>query len=269
MAQNIRQNVPFIGKIAYKVKEHTYDNRMTQLIRHTIEFIRYHQLGANILNNDFEMKQAVTQINAATATYNKLVLKEIIQLNQKPIEHPFYTKYEPLRKLCLKILQNQALNFNESEEDKVYGIVFDGAWLWEEYLNTFLHENFTHTENKTSSNPVHIFKNHTSRYPDFYNSNMVLDAKYKHLKNNTKREDLHQIITYMYILGLQKGAFIYPSQGEKNTHNTIGELNGHGGNIYTFGLKIEKNCTNFQSFTSKMKENERNILNSLIEISTS
>lgn len=40
VARHIKCNVPFRGKIAYNTREQTYDNPVTQLVRHTIEVIR-------------------------------------------------------------------------------------------------------------------------------------------------------------------------------------------------------------------------------------
>ncbi|ELV04526.1 5-methylcytosine restriction system component- like protein [Brachyspira hampsonii 30599] len=35
----IKNNIPFNGKISYNTREYSYDNNITQLIRHTIEYI--------------------------------------------------------------------------------------------------------------------------------------------------------------------------------------------------------------------------------------
>jgi 5-methylcytosine-specific restriction enzyme subunit McrC len=38
--RHILRNIPFTGKIAYTTREHSYNNYLTQLIRHTIEHIK-------------------------------------------------------------------------------------------------------------------------------------------------------------------------------------------------------------------------------------
>ena len=38
--RHIRENIPFRGTVAYSTREHSYDNEVTQLVRHTVEFIR-------------------------------------------------------------------------------------------------------------------------------------------------------------------------------------------------------------------------------------
>ena len=50
--RHIRLNIPANGKIAYRTREFCYDNNVTQLIRHTIEFIRRKPFGKAILHND-------------------------------------------------------------------------------------------------------------------------------------------------------------------------------------------------------------------------
>ena len=50
ISRHIRSNMPSIGKIAYNTREFSYDNHMTQLIRHTIEFIKRSPIGGSILH---------------------------------------------------------------------------------------------------------------------------------------------------------------------------------------------------------------------------
>ena len=45
VSRHIRENIPFKGTVAYSTREHSYDNDITQLIRHTIEYIKTKELG--------------------------------------------------------------------------------------------------------------------------------------------------------------------------------------------------------------------------------
>ena len=54
LSRHIRQNVPFGGKIAYNERTQVFDNPLTELVRHTIEFIRTKPFGKSILNSDSE-----------------------------------------------------------------------------------------------------------------------------------------------------------------------------------------------------------------------
>ena len=57
--------------------------------------------------------------------------------------------------------------YGENDEE-VCGILFDGAWLWEEYVNTILQEcGFKHPRNKEKEDPIYLFEdNKGKRYPD-------------------------------------------------------------------------------------------------------
>ena len=264
--RHIRENIPFRGTVAYSTREHTYDNEVTELIRHTIEYIKTHPMGNGVLNCDQGTKNAVITMTQATPTYNTKDRNRIINLNLRPVTHPYYSEYTALQKICLQILRHEALKYGQ-EKDKIYGILFDGAWLWEEYLNTIFTNarlEITHAKNKTGDNGIPIYNGSKRYYPDFYRRNdcveksFVLDAKYKRLgfevkadgqedeKTNTiaiGREDLFQMITYMHVLPARNCALLYPIEPyESNTSAIVPssprQLHGDGGEIIGIGIPI-------------------------------
>lgn len=230
IARHIKHNFIFTGNIAYNVREHSYDNNINQLIRHTIEYISNLKMFSMMLEND-DMIDLVQDIRNLTPTYSAKNRQQVINNNLKSDIHPYYSEYEPLRQICLQILmEDDELKYGRTE-NKIYGILFDVAWLWEEYLNILIKEidsNFIHTRNKEGAGRIYMLKNENNEpkywqaYPDFYSkeSGIVMDAKYKHAKNIGKidSDDRMQIISYMHILGLKKGVFLYPSEsGDKLT----------------------------------------------------
>ena len=54
VARHVRSNIPFIGNVAYRTREFSYDNKLTQLVRHTIEKIQNEY--QYILNNNDSIK---------------------------------------------------------------------------------------------------------------------------------------------------------------------------------------------------------------------
>lgn len=273
--RHIRQNIPFKGTVAYSTREHSYDNEVTQLVRHTIEYIRTKEQGPAILNNDLETKTCVSQITMATQTYNLRDRNKIINKNIRPMRHPYYSAYTELQKICLQILRHESLKYGQ-EKDKIYGILFDGAWLWEEYLNTIFEKNnleITHAKNKTKETGIQIYKGSCNYYPDFYKrekgdemgeKSFVFDAKYKRLGYDVKtdgqddlslnkisicHDDLFQMITYMHTLPAKHCALLYPiepnelnEQDKNNSAKVIvskkRELYGFGGEIFGYGIKV-------------------------------
>ena len=267
VARHLKSNIPFAGNIAYKTREFSYDNKINQLIRHTIEFIsnrKYH----NSLNNNPDTVRNVKVIREITPTYNPRDSYSVITDNYKKINHPYFTEYENLRKICLRILRREGLSYKDSKE-KVYGILFDSAWLWEEYVNTILRPlNFIHPRNKTKSNKIYLFDNNTySRYPDFYkkDNSVIIDAKYKHLNiKEIDRNDIHQIISYLHVLKSDEGYLLYPINEKTKTNeiDKIGELNGYKGVLYRYGFKIPQKCNTYKEFSELIENSE----NRLIEI---
>lgn len=265
--RHIHKNIPFMGKVAYKTRELSYDNHITQLIRHTIEYIKVHRYGAGILTNESDIRDIVNKFTFITnKSYNRNSRQKIISLNLKTFSHPYFTEYTFLQKLCLQILRQEKTTFGE-EKNKVYGLLFDGAWLWEEYLNKVIKDcDFKHPENKTSLGAIHLFENPKSyrRYPDFWKENFVLDAKYKNLSDYIDRDDIHQLISYMYVLKAERGGFVYPTKKTKGIEcKNIGDLFGYGGNIKTWGIPIPQESTNFIDFIKEMEMNEKKLTNHL------
>lgn len=269
----IKNNIPFNGKISYNTREYSYDNNITQLIRHTIEYIN--TKNRYILNYDSEIKNYVQQIFYSTSSYEKNKRESIINKNLKKLSHPYYYEYEPLRKICIQILRHEKLKYG-SDDNTVYGLLFDGAWLFEEYLNTFLSKiNFIHAENRTpKKNGINLLNKAWKVYPDFYKfNNIVLDAKYKRLDNkkNINRNDKHQIVSYAYTLNAKKAGFIYPLEETNYTNKKkiikIGVLNNDYNSyvnctIYKYALKIPS-AKSIKDFANSISEVEKELLNTL------
>ena len=262
IARHIRQNIPFGGKIAYNTREFSFDNPTTQLIRHTIEYINGKGHGG-VLKNSSVTRGNANLIKSSTSTYNLRDRQSVIQQNYKKVNHPFFTEYEELRVICLKILSQQGLSMASSKE-KVHGLLFDGAWLWEEYLNTLLKDlDYIHPENKTKVSDVYLFEENVNKiYPDFYkkDNSIVIDAKYKRLDSRKDREGMYQVITYMHVLKANKGYLLYPSKESDKENKEVGVLKGHGGGFYKYGMRISDNSESFISFSKEMNDEEEGIV---------
>lgn len=275
----IRYDIPFKGTVSYSVRERCFDNSMTQLIRHTIEYIKHHPFGLAILNNDTETIENVNQIVQATPTYNQQNRFRILNANRCPKVHPYFTKYRDLQKLCVHILRHEALKYGK-EKDKIHGILFDGAWLWEEFLNTFLKKHgFKHAENRHKRGGIPMFEkadanfeiteNNRLLYPDFYKENFVIDAKYKHLDKNIGKEDLYQVVTYMHCKKASNGGYMYPKEKEEQyfpSRLQILKLRGYNGYIYLLPFYVPQFSKDYKSFITEIQESVTNISERIKEI---
>ncbi|MBR3030792.1 MAG: hypothetical protein IKH93_06580 [Bacteroidales bacterium] len=291
ISRHIKENYPFRnGKIAYSTREFRYDNSITQLIRHTIEYIRTKKASATaILYSSPETQANIKQIVDATPTYRRSDLRRIMLANLKPKIHPYYSEYRPLQRLCMQILRGERISYG-SDNERIHGVLFDGAWLWEEYLNlTFSKAGFQHPENRTGRGRIQVFRDRDRypRYPDFMKENIIADAKYKVLLRDSRdliyeylsRDDLNQMITYLHITSSRKGIFVNPLNIRVMNPETgdylpetafctrIGELHGDGGDIYIIGVNIPQSCNSYNEFAAFMGVNEKVLCEKLKEIS--
>ena len=268
VSRHIARNVPFVGNIAYSTREYSHDNDITELIRHTIEFMRTKKYGQAVLNIDRETVENVNTIVEHTPLYNKNDRNHIISKNLRMKMHPYYMDYRPLQMLCLQILRMEEVKYGESNEE-ICGILFDGAWLWEEYVNTVLSkQGFTHAENKLKKGAIYLFEGRSGiRYPDFYKDDMVLDAKYKHLGSYEKvaevdRDDVHQVIAYMTALHVKRGGFISPLE-EPQINVPTSYLKDSVSSLSIFGIEISKASASYTEFCENMRNLEEVFLKSL------
>ena len=221
--RHIRLNIPTNGKIAYRTREFSYDNPMTQLIRHTIEFISRKPLANAILHSDADTEGCLRQIIQATPTYQARQRQSIINENLRPMVHPYYTKYTALQKLCLRILRHEKLSYSAASNNRIHGLLIDVAWLWEEYVAKVLAEGNCGLQHYTRKNsPYHLFEDKIGRFqkiiPDYYDKekNLVADAKYiplhrcRNLSADRAAPIYYKTIMYMYRFNAQKGFLFHP-----------------------------------------------------------
>lgn len=262
VGNHLKKNLPFTGNIAYTTREFTYDNPLMQLVRHTIEYIKNQKsIGQGVLDNLSTSRENVAEIVRVTSSYKLADRAKIIRGNQsKPIRHAYFHEYRKLQELCLMIL-NQEKHGLGYQDQKIHGILFDIAWLWEEYVHTLLPKDFIHPRNKDKTDGISVFSSRERKvYPDFYNRDLkiVLDAKYKKLEKAEKginREDLFQLISYSYILKVEKAGLVFPSK-DKVIDNEIGKLAGYGALLKKWSIQIPQNSSSYREFCEMMENSE-------------
>lgn len=289
--RHIRVNTPFAGKIAYSQREYSYDNYLMELIRHTIEFIKGKAYGYRLLNN---VKDEVKLVVGATSEYRATDREKIIRLNMKnDIRHAYFHEYRDLQRLCILILRNEKHQFGMGTR-KMYGILFDGAWLWEEYVNTLLKdvgEGFEHPRNKAGKGSEWLFRTvdefdlfgnkvksgslQGKIYPDFigkdkYNR-VIADAKYKPM-DNIGNKDYLQVLAYMFRFDAKKGYYLYPEVGlESDLHLRLNRGVSFEKNVVPrddisvikHGLKIPNDVENYAEFCEMMDVAEKEFVSEM------
>ena len=270
VAEHIRKNTPFIGNICYSQREYSYDNYLIELIRHTIEYIKGKNYGRMLLNS---VKDEVKLVTEATPNYKAGDRRKIIEANRKNVvRRAYYHEYRALQQLCILILKNEQHQYGNGAR-KVYGILFDGAWLWEEYVNSLIGEIFYHPMNKAGSGAQRLFSgNYGLIYPDFISKDeinrVIADAKYKPI-DNIGNKDYLQVLAYMFRFDAKKGFFLYPESGDiqdlllslnKGTtyENNVAARDDIA--VIKHGLKIPFDASDYAEFSEKMKAEEERFM---------
>jgi len=268
IAKHIEQNTPFMGNIAYSQREFSYDNSLTELVRHTVEFIKRKPYGGKLL---VKVKDEIKLVISATPGYNFTDRQKIIEQNKKnTVRHAYFREYLALQRLCLLILQRQKHQIGLGSK-QIYGILFDGAWLWEEYINLLIEKIFYHPMNKSGKDAQRLFAGNVGLiYPDFISRNanvrIIADAKYKPIGNIGNRDYL-QVLAYMFRFDAKVGYYLYPEAGDADdltlwmNRGSTYEANVAPRDdirLTKHGLKIPTDAPDYASFVSKMENSERN-----------
>lgn len=266
VARHITKNTPFIGNIAYSQREFSYDNYLMELVRHTIEYIKRKPYGNNLLT---KVKDEVKLVIEATPDYETYDRQKIIDTNKKnAVRHAYFREYLALQRLCILILQHQKHQIGSGSR-QIYGILFDGAWLWEEYVNSLIEDIFYHPMNKGGRGAQRLFGGNVGLiYPDFISrdneARVIADAKYKPI-DNIGNKDYLQVLAYMFRFDAKMGYYLYPeSEGTDDLRLWMNKGSTYEENVMPrddvsltkHGLKIPADAENYESFVLRMKTSE-------------
>lgn len=266
VARHIKLNTPFVGNVAYSQREFSYDNSLMELVRHTIEFIKRKPYGGKLL---VKVKDEVKLVIDATPGYALYNQQRIIEQNKNnAVRHAYFREYSALQRLCLLILRHQKHQIGLGSR-QIYGILFDGAWLWEEYINSLIGDIFYHPMNKSGKGAQRLFNGNIGLiYPDFISRNsktrLIADAKYKPIDNIGNRDYL-QVLAYMFRFDAKSGYYLYP---EAEGYNDL-KLWMNCGSTYEanvmprndisitkHGLKIPVDAKDYSEFIARLKIQE-------------
>lgn len=288
VSRHIKNNYPFKGNIAYKKREYSYDNDITQLIRHTIELLRKNKEFEKRLSVNVTTRENIKRIIDSTTSYHKADLQIIVNRNTMyKISHKYYIEYRDLQEICLLIIFNFGVSFfNENKEKyKINGMLIDASWLFEEYIAIVLGGKYIHPQNKTKKYKQYFFSG-TKRageiYPDFISKNgekrVVLDAKYKKI-DTIRSQDYSQLLAYMFRFSANRGYYIYPYNGSYsgNEEKKYNLLNGidYGVDRSTLqsdievikkGINIPTEAKTYNEFCKLIEESENELVKDLKDV---
>ena len=306
VARYLNIDVPFIGRVAYTTRDLDLDNPISELIRHTIEYIvAGFTIGRQLLNDDKNVRDNVRTVRLRTPRYRKTERRRIIEWNiRHPVVNEYFRSYRLLQKICVAILCHDSISASASGKGHINGILFDCSWLWEEYLNTLLRDkrysiSFVHPRNKSKTGKQYLFGKpekygRSSKvkgqfgliYPDFLISSaptIIADAKYKPI-DNIAGADYLQLLAYMYRFDSRYGQYWYP-ESQENSKSTplitgfelLQGINGGSQSVRfreseqkvvleKVGFPIPTGASTYEEYSSLMQDNENQFAKSIVSL---
>ena len=219
--------------------------------------------GAGVLGGDAETRKFVSMIKDVTCSYDRNSRQTIINQNLRPFRHPLLHEYEPLRRICLRILRHERLKYG-NERDEVYGVLFDGAWLWEEYVGIVMKDILSHFY-KNKGRKWWLFDNGSQQIiPDYLSKDrtVVADAKYMPLDTGDNYGEekatavYYKTITYMYRWKATVGLLLFPFRGPSPYKRVLGIENAEG-RIVKLGLPVPQEQAAYSMFCEEMRASEK------------
>lgn len=272
IARHIRLNMgQKNGRIAYSYRENTINNYLNQLIVAAYNHLKnkYYDLVEDNFDSNDELKNIITFLTNET-DFSNTNTKAVLKNNLKTISHPYFTEYEELRLICLRILRDEGISIFDGESNNgTQGILFYLPELWEKYLENKLIKNAL-PENVTVKSQFEIrnfgckqsagsdyeFKQRT--YPDyvfFYNDKpfMILDAKCKPKWEDAAKggsvsdvmEDYNKCIRDMVAANSHATGVIFPTNRTfdmDNEESTAGNISDRD--------NVEKFCHQISEFNN-------------------
>ncbi len=226
--------------IPCKFRERSQNNNLNRLIVETYLYLRKKYPRTIQLNFDSSksLHDAIETLWYITSPYKGNIIND----NLKPITHPYFSEYEELRQVCLRILTGSKMSlWNDSVDanEEIQGVLFYIPDLWELYLEDKLKKRTRKTSisfkaqggrggiSVLDTNNEYIFKT----YPDFvfYEGNnpiTILDAKfipawdrvaYGESDNNTSGllDDYTKCIRDMISIKSNTAGVIYPTKRQE------------------------------------------------------
>jgi 5-methylcytosine-specific restriction endonuclease McrBC regulatory subunit McrC len=270
VARHLRRNTPFLGSVAYATHEITFDNSTNHLLRHAWAKVQQKWLAAAV--GGVRLTEMQHQLEQNTPTWRRSDVLECIRHkeNQTPIKQPYFqAHYEPLRRVALALLRHEGASLYQREQE-AEGVIFDGSWLWEEYVWTLLREieGFHHPRNKEQtgrwSTPPGV-----TFYPDFFHRDkrVVLDAKYRRPLADQDEERSQpiatQVFAYMFLLDAVHGGIINPegngthSPSEITRQMRVEDRDAKKAWWHALALEPPRDLANASAFKTEMEEREK------------
>lgn len=257
------------GKIAYSYREFTAANSVCVLILKALDMMerKYPEFIKQNMR-DREMRSAVRIIQRHNPDWQAVKNHTVLSETRQRITHSLYRCYEPLRITARLILKHMGLDlYADKNRSRAFGLLIDMPKLWERFIENAVFKAYRIPVK--AQREFDILNGSYKMTPDFYREDpkFVLDAKYrpaweqwlddKKGNNVGIREDLFQVLAYMYSLRCPAGGVVFPTKNphEPEAFSPFAGREEGGERFWVFPLGVPESGASFAAFSRAFKEN--------------
>lgn len=288
ISRHIRLNPITNGKIAYSGRERSMDNPVNRVILAAYSLLEkhYRELMTTLVHDNHTVKECIGQLRDNVPAISRQEIAALMRQRDRKINSPLYKEWESVRRIARMILRRMAPDLTKSADREMDGILIDMNDMWELYLEKVLRQTQRENLRLRSQHEYPVLlppgeekEGKRTFRPDFYweqgeKTVLLADAKYKNAwsdiaagKNGEAwkkvREDVFQVLSYMYVQECSRGVIICPVQGarrqEKPLEYVVSGKEHDARRFYVFGLTIPQGCESSEDFTRQMKNAEEEL----------
>jgi len=264
-----------LGRYRCTVREHNYNNGVTQLVARTLQVLDKHAL----LRDSHAMSQAFQVATQGSSP----ALAELLRL--EPVRNPYFMDYNPVIQLCKQILRNEYADFGDDSDSSA--LLFDMSMLFEYFIHKQLERSgfLVHSQDSFElrvPTGLPAGRTHGKLLPDLIfeaeGKTFLFDVKYKYFDfiYGVKREDLYQLHTYVARMSEQRPVdgcgFIYPLRESRWQQFGLDEHKGiftseirYGSQPIPFHIAFLRVPDSSKDFTAHFEQSSKTFITNLTE----
>ena len=294
VSRHIRLNPSANGKVAYSGRERSLDNSINRIILKAYSLLeeRHKPLITALVNNSRSVKNCIEQLRGSVREVSRQELSALLRQRERRINSPLYKEWEKVYQTARMILRHMAQDLAHGSDHGTDGILFDMNEMWELYLERLLREQIPEGLHLEAQFEYPVLDGKRIFRPDFCwnlteggKTVFLADAKYrdawssiakydaakwdKKTRRDT-RQDVFQILAYMYTRGCAHSAVICPvradTAGVSHRKYLVNKDVTGSASLHVFGLNIPKTCTAMDEFEREIRVSEEKLKEELKEI---
>jgi len=246
VAGHLRLNTVQPQRFYQQVSEFTADVQENRILHYTLAMLSRLNLSRHLRGH----------LRQATAAFTPVALTPIKSSDCLKVNYNRLNRhYQPHIHLAHLLLQHLSVEYR-SGETPFFAFLFDMNQVYERFVARLLEERLAVLSPSLSIQIQPTIwidaEQREQRTPDIVlwqegRRQLILDTKYKVFARSPSADDLHQMVTYCYSMGVTSGTLIYPNDLPFSYYSRISEVALRAVNLSLAGElnRFKENCDRF------------------------